>query len=184
MRTGWLASQLDLSSDPSMIINKKASLDLQNQWTQSRKYVNTVRTVEKNKALNQLYRNQIRIMTPSSMGQAAIGMVRDRTTVKLQPVPRGAMIPLRPEPPAGAEVSDERLKSGSIDGPSGDNVDIDVDMSDHCCADVNASDQGHGRGVTVESSLGGAEVGGDEPPEAPSSMPVGDPCLCRASAGL
>ena len=95
------------------------------------------------------------------MEQATIGVTRNGTTVTFSPVLRGAMAPPRPEPPADAEVSDERLRRGSIDGPSSENVDIDVNMSDYCCADVHSSDQGHGRGVTVESSLGGAEVGGD-----------------------
>ena len=50
-----LAGRLDVSLDASKIINRLAPFDLQNRWAESRKDVNTARTVDKNKtALNQM----------------------------------------------------------------------------------------------------------------------------------
>ncbi|CAN0509650.1 unnamed protein product, partial [Scytosiphon promiscuus] len=115
-RTEQLAGRQDVSLDASKIINRKAPFDLQNRWTESRKDVNTARTVENNKsALNQMHRNQrVRLMSPSSEGQAAIGRTQDGTTITFPQALLGSMAPPRPAPPAGAEdPHDGRLGGGS-----------------------------------------------------------------------
>ncbi|CAM9359272.1 unnamed protein product [Ectocarpus sp. 6 AP-2014] len=71
-----VAGRLEVSGDANKKINRKAPFDLQSWWTESRKEVNTARTVEQNKdRLSAMYeKNRVRLSEPSTAERAAVGM--------------------------------------------------------------------------------------------------------------
>ncbi|CAM9359043.1 unnamed protein product [Ectocarpus sp. 6 AP-2014] len=111
-----VAGRLEVSGDANKKINRKAPFDLQSWWTESRKEVNTARTVEQNKdRLSAMYeKNRVRLSEPSTAERAAVGMTITGQTFSFPLVHNGRSTLPRPAPSAtGGPEHDERDERGS-----------------------------------------------------------------------
>lgn len=71
-----IAGRLEPVQDPANQINRKAPFDLSHWWTESKKDVNTARTIENNKRQLQAMRerNRIQVEAPATESSAAVGV--------------------------------------------------------------------------------------------------------------
>lgn len=142
------AGRLEPVQDPSKQINRKAAFDLSNWWTESKKDVNTARTIENNKSQLQAMRerNRVRVHSSATESSGAVGVTFNglRFSFPLAPA-SSATTPPRPIPPL-APVDGAPCEQGDAGGN-------DSSM------DVGGGDAG-GNGSSMDDDVGGENDGG------------------------
>ncbi|CAN0181697.1 unnamed protein product, partial [Ascophyllum nodosum] len=137
MERNEVAGRLEVSGDANKKINRKAPFDLQNWWTESKKDINTARTVEQNKArLSAMYRrNRIHLSKQSTADRAAVGVTETGAQFSFPFVHNDLKTLPRPAPSAADEAGYDEPGSMSetdslIDVGGGDRVGENIDVGD------------------------------------------------------
>lgn len=173
-----LAGLLEPIQDPAKQINRKQAFDLANYWTESKKDVNTKRTVEKHQAeIQGVHRNnRIRLSTPATPGNAAVGATQGGDLFPFPLVEDGRDVRARPEPQlpssdgapfeqGGGFDIDSMLDVGQADGAVlGDGVDnigeTTAGASERRPIEGGASGEAREGSSTGDSGGGSGGVGG------------------------
>lgn len=143
------AGCLEVNGDPSKKINRKKPADLQHWWTESKKDVNTARTIENNRALlSSMYeRNRIHVAVASSAASATVGATKSGDRFSFPFVDDGHTTVPRPAPSAVDEPDDER-------GNMSKRRLIGVDVNDDFCqTNVSTVENTHRVGPSSSSAL-------------------------------
>lgn len=164
-----LAGRLEPVGDPTRQINRKQPFDLSIWWTESKKHVNTARTIENHQAqLQSMYRNnRIRLSTPSTAGSAAIGVTQGGALFPFPLVDDGRDTRPRPAPQLASD--------DAVPYEQGD-------VSDHDSMIDVGEDDGIGPGGGVERANVGETIPSASKRRAVDGGASGEACEGSSSA--
>ena len=157
MERNEVAGRLEVSGDANKKINRKAPFDLQNWWTESKKDINTARTVEQNKAcLSAMYRrNRTHLSKQSTADRAAVGVTETGAQFSFPFVHNDLKTLPRPAPSAADEAGYDEPGSMS----ENDSL-IDVGGDDGVGENIDVGDTRVGEPKTPRADAGASSVGG------------------------